>query len=179
MRNLFLTISATAAMIILAGCATSNTPMPAQKPTKTPTKAPRKVSKEVQKKASSESYSILREKNTSTTSVTRKLPATYLPGKSFIVTLVIAIKPSTPDVIIDETLPEGWTITKTSSPWNKHEGTTWRWLRQGKELKETSLSYTVLPPAIAKGIVEWKGNIKTHAERVGPILGDTTIRQGK
>lgn len=123
----------------------------------------------------SANYPILREKDTSATTIYRKLPASCKAGIPFTVTLLIAVKPGTTGIIIEEILPDGWRVTTASSPWNKQEGTTWKWLRWGKELEESSLTYTVLPPKTSEKIVEWKGNAKTHKERMIPIFGDNKM----
>ena len=106
------------------------------------------------------------------TTAVRKLPAVYSPGKPFIVTIRVCPTTSASAVIVQETVPTGWKITKAEPVWNKDAENTYKWLQWGGNLSEFTIKYQAEIPVDAKGNQKFTGISKTLNEKELLISGD-------
>lgn len=149
-----------------AGCASS--------PLKEEVSPPRE-SAEIHKKTVSEFPAAEAEKEARTVSV-RELPRHYSAGATVEVTLRVKPVPGTTGVIVNEKLPDNWSIVESQPFYVKQEeGNVYKWLLFDREVKDFVIIYKAAVPRGEEGEKVFTGSVLTHRERVIPTEGDTMI----
>jgi len=108
------------------------------------------------------------------TGAVRTMPATFVPGGSLQVSISVSTDATNPPpaVIINETLPEGWVISKSSPGYIKVIGSTYTWLFYSNTgVPSSSISYTVQIPSSASGTYQFTGTLTTSTEGKQSITG--------
>ncbi|HPP12437.1 MAG TPA: chitobiase/beta-hexosaminidase C-terminal domain-containing protein [bacterium] len=114
------------------------------------------------------------------TSASRNLPATFVPGGSVQVTINVSTDPANPPaaVIVNETVPEGWTISSAVPSYIKVIGQTYTWLQYSTSgVSSFTISYTIQIPSNAAGTCKFSGTISASGEMKIPISGSQRITQ--
>jgi hypothetical protein len=106
--------------------------------------------------------------------VLRSLPGFFQPGVAFTVTNALGPEAGVGFCVVEETVPEGWAVTNVSHYGFLVPGT--RRLRWGPFTDDTgqTLTYTLLPPAAARGSVTF-GGLAYFGEWQTTILGPTQL----
>ena len=105
----------------------------------------------------------------------RVLPGQYKPGERVSVTLKVFPAPETSGVIVEEVLPEGWEMKKSSPQWMQRHNNVYKWLAWGGSIEPFEILYEVMPSEEARGEAEFRGSVKTHREKSSEIEGDRSI----
>jgi len=118
---------------------------------------------------------ILAEAERPRTRAQRILPERYNPGENLQVVVNVQPLAGTTGVIVEEMIPEGWSIAGSTPNFIRQEGNSYKWLVFDREVGEFNITYEVTVPEDAAGRKEFRGAVITHREKTLPTEGDTLI----